>query len=114
MGVLSDQAFSGKAQPAWWMEGLVENFSRWETVLVYRAEMFAPINAEGFAPDQIAVPVRILHGDDDRLAPVGIRRYLSEQIPGASYSEIAGGSHMLPVTQPELVVGEVKQLSADD
>lgn len=109
MSVLSEQAFSGKPQPAWWMESLIANFSRWETVLVYRAEMFAPIDAT-FTPEKISVPVRILHGDDDRLAPVSIGRYLAEKIPGATYHEVAGGSHMLPVIHPGLVVGEVTAL----
>ena len=114
MSALSDQAFSGKPQPEWWMQGLIANFSRWDTVLVYRSEMFAPIDADGFAPDRVSVPVRILHGDDDRLAPVGIGRYLAERIPGATYREVPGGSHMLPVTQPGLIVQEVAALGAAD
>ncbi len=110
MAVLSDQAYSGKAQPDWWMPGLIANFSRPETIATYRNEMFASIDTTGFFPERIAIPVRILHGADDQLAPVTIGRYLSLIIPGAAYTEVEGGSHMLPVTMPGLVLEEVRAL----
>jgi pimeloyl-ACP methyl ester carboxylesterase len=100
MSVLSEQAFSGGPQPDWWLPTLRANFSRWETVLSYRGEILAPIETE-LRLDAIAVPTVVMHGDDDRLAPVAIGRYLAERIPGAAYQELEGASHMLPVTHAE-------------
>ena len=102
MRALSAQAFSDGPQPDWWIEGLRANFSRWETLVTFREEMFGmtPESVAGFDPGRIRVPTLLLHGDDDRLADVGISRYLVERIPDAELVECAGASHMLPVTHP--------------
>ncbi len=104
MKLLSGIAFSGGPQPDWWLEGLRANFARMETLLTYRSEMSgifdesSEAGSGGFGADTIALPTLILHGDDDRLAPVSIARYLHTQIPNSTLHEIQGGSHMLPVT----------------
>ncbi len=106
-------AFSGGPQPAWWLEGLRANFARPETVVTYFSEMSGmadPSSEEGsglFAVDTIALPTLLLHGDDDRLAPVAIARYLHTQIPNSTLHEIAGGSHMLPVTHANEVATRI-------
>ncbi len=46
----------------------------------------------------------MVHGSDDRLAPVTIGRYLGTVIPGAQYHEIEGASHMLPITHSERLI----------
>ncbi|NRA04559.1 MAG: alpha/beta hydrolase [Myxococcales bacterium] len=106
MTALSDMAFSGGPQPDWWLDGLRGNFDRWETLLAYRGEMAgipSDTNGAEFAPGALALPVLILHGDDDRLAPIAIGRYLHSIIPGSTLVEIPDGSHMLPITHaPEL------------
>ena len=106
MAVLSERAFSGGDQPQWWLQGLIANFSRWETTLSYRGEILAPIG-DLLQLDDIRVPTHIVHGDNDQLAPVSIGRYLSTRIAGADYTEVAGGSHMLPVTHPRLLANEI-------
>ncbi|MFK7915558.1 MAG: alpha/beta fold hydrolase [Pseudomonadales bacterium] len=104
---LSSQAFSGGAQPDWWLPDLASNFSRWDTVLSFRNEILAPIDPAGFNPAGITQPTLIVHGDDDRLAPVAIGRYLAEVIPDARYQELAGVSHMLPVTHAEQLASAI-------
>lgn len=42
---------------------------------------------------EIAVPTLVLHGSDDRMAPVENARLLGERIPGARVSITAGGRH---------------------
>jgi pimeloyl-ACP methyl ester carboxylesterase len=46
-------------------------------------------------------------GDDDRLAPVSIGRYLHTKIPNSTLHEIEGGSHMLPVTHAAKMADEI-------
>lgn len=99
----SGQAFSGQPAPDWWLPSVAANFSNWDTVRTYKEEMFYPIDGDGWAPDRIDVPTLLIHGDDDRLAPVTISQYLVSVIPGAEAMFLDGGSHMLPVTHPELV-----------
>jgi pimeloyl-ACP methyl ester carboxylesterase len=110
---LSDVAFSGGPQPDWWLAGLRANFARPETLVAYRSEMggiVEPDSAEEpgtFGAERIRVPTLILHGDDDRLAPVSIGRYLHTKIPNSTLHEIEGGSHMLPVTHAEKMADEI-------
>ena len=52
--------------------------------------------------------VALIHGDEDRNAPVAIARYLSTVIPNADYMEVAGASHMLPVTQPDVLAKAIR------
>jgi pimeloyl-ACP methyl ester carboxylesterase len=102
MKALSEAAFSGQPQPAWWLDGLRGNFARWDTLVTYRSEMAGvgveDENADDFPADRVEIPTLILHGDDDRLAPIAIGRYLHSVIPGSELVEIAGGSHMIPIT----------------
>jgi pimeloyl-ACP methyl ester carboxylesterase len=111
MKAASEAAFSGQPQPAWWLDGLRANFSRWDTLITYRSEM-AGVGADADAPDdfpadRVGVPTLILHGDDDRLAPVAIGRYLHSVIPGSELVEIAGGSHMIPITHAALLADRI-------
>jgi pimeloyl-ACP methyl ester carboxylesterase len=99
MEAASTQAYSGGEMPDWWLDGLKANFARKNTLLTYRGEMFT-IDGD-LEPEQITLPTLILHGDDDRLAPVAIGRYLDEVIPGSKLIETPGGSHMIPVTHAE-------------
>jgi pimeloyl-ACP methyl ester carboxylesterase len=115
MRVLSARAYSDGPQPGWWLEGLRANFARGETLLAYRNEL-SGIGAETapkpFDPRAIRVPTLILHGDDDRLASIEIARYLDSVIPDSTLVEVAGGSHMLPVTHAEWLAEQMVAFSA--
>lgn len=102
---LSVQAFSEKPMPDWWIPGVVANFARLETLHTYRGEMFT-VDGE-LEPATLRVPTLLMHGDDDRLAPVAIANYLGGIIPGAETRIVAGGSHMLPVLEPELIADAI-------
>ncbi len=109
--VLSEQAFSGTPQPTWWLQDLAANFQRWDTVVAYRSEIFADADSESLKIREIRKPALILHGDDDRLAPVAIGRYLSTAIPDARYVELPAGSHMLPITHATELADHVAEFS---
>jgi non-heme chloroperoxidase len=117
MKALSQIAFSGQPQPAWWLEGLRGNFARWETLMAYVGEM-SGIPGDGdagpaaFAPATIELPALILHGDDDQLAPVEIGRYMHSLIPNSELVEYPGGSHMLPVTHAADMADRIAVFSA--
>jgi pimeloyl-ACP methyl ester carboxylesterase len=48
----------------------------------------------GFDPATIRVPVRLLHGVDDLVAPIGHGRWLAARIPGAVLTEVPGAGHV--------------------
>ncbi len=99
----TDAAFSGQAPPSWWLPSVAANFSRPETVRTYKKEMFHPIDGDGFDPSGIDIPTLLIHGNQDRLAPVAISQYLVSAIPNAEALFIEDGSHMLPVTHAPLL-----------
>lgn len=83
-----------------------------------RATPAAAVNAQMLAiaawsgPERlrrITCPTTIVHGDHDRLLPVGNGMRLSRLVPGAEYIELAGVGHLVPVEAPdrlaEAVVG---------
>lgn len=104
----TDAAFSGRPYPDWWLPSVEANFSRPETVATYKAEMFQPIDADGFAPDRIDVPTLLIHGGDDRLVPVAVSQYLSTAIPDARAEIVLEGSHMLPITHAPLLADSIE------
>ncbi len=102
---ISRTAYSDQPMPAWWLPLVQANFARRATLLTYRGEMFT-IEGE-FDPSAIRIPTLILHGDDDRLAPVAIANYLGGVIPEAKLQIVPGGSHMLPVVEARVVADAI-------
>ena len=109
MKALSNAAFNGGPQPAWWLDGLRGSFSRWDTLITYREEMLGITSetVQALDPSRIGAPTLLLHGDEDALASVEISRYLATSIPNARLVEFSGGSHMLPVTHAREIAEEI-------
>jgi pimeloyl-ACP methyl ester carboxylesterase len=98
---LSVQAFSEQPQPEWWAANLSANFAAPNTRLTWTSEG-AAIGASGeFRANQVSVPTLLIHGDDDRLAPLAIGEYVHGKIPGSRLEVVASGSHMLPITHSD-------------
>ncbi len=49
----------------------------------------------------LTMPVLVIHGEDDRLVPVGNGRTLARKIPGAMLVTVPNASHVFPTDQPE-------------
>lgn len=62
----------------------------------------AHVNPWGFSPADITVPVRIVHGEADRVVPVQHAHRLAALIPHAELSTVPSASHLsvLPHTHP--------------
>lgn len=105
----SKEAFSDQTQPDWWFPGVAANFSRHDTLITFREEMFGMTseNLSSYDPAEIQMPTLLLHGDDDRLVPVGVSRYLASKIENAKLVEYPGASHMLPVTHGQAIAIEI-------
>jgi pimeloyl-ACP methyl ester carboxylesterase len=83
------------------------NFARPHTPTSWRSEGVALASAPQPDPAGIALPVLVVHGDDDRLVPVAVGRELARRAPHARLVLVPGGSHMLPITHPELLADEI-------
>lgn len=58
-------------------------------------------------PESIQIPTLVLHGGDDRAVPVAIANDLAQRLPNDELVVVEGGSHMLPITHPDLVATQV-------
>jgi pimeloyl-ACP methyl ester carboxylesterase len=58
---------------------------------------------------EIDIPVRLIHGDSDRVIPVECARYMQGKLPEARLIEIHGGSHALLYTAPFRVAGFIRE-----
>jgi pimeloyl-ACP methyl ester carboxylesterase len=54
----------------------------------------AAVSPWGFDPSDIGVPVLLVHGDADRVVPVGHGRWLADAIPGAELWERPADGHI--------------------
>ncbi len=110
--LMSEQAYSGQPQPDWWQRSLAANMVQARTFRAFQREGGRMI--EQPPPDSagIALPILVIHGDQDRLAPIAIGRTLAHNNPGAELVEIAGGSHMLPLTHAALLADRIASFSA--
>ncbi len=50
---------------------------------------------------QINVPTLVIHGENDRLVPVGNGKLIASRIPGAKLVLLSRASHIYPTDQPE-------------
>jgi pimeloyl-ACP methyl ester carboxylesterase len=55
----------------------------------------------------LAMPVLVIHGETDRLVPVGNGRVLARKIPGAELVILPNASHVFPTDQPEASLAAV-------
>ncbi|CAN1139946.1 hypothetical protein LINPERPRIM_LOCUS23738 [Linum perenne] len=55
---------------------------------------FDPMDLENPFPDSGSV--HVWHGDEDRMAPVMLQRYIASRLPWIQYHEVPGAGHMFP------------------
>jgi pimeloyl-ACP methyl ester carboxylesterase len=104
---ISRVAFSDGPQPDWWLPEVNANFARPGMPQAWRNEGAAFASVPIPDPTGLPLPILVVHGDDDRLAPIAIGRELARRAPSAELIEVPGASHMLPVTHAELLAGEI-------
>jgi pimeloyl-ACP methyl ester carboxylesterase len=52
---------------------------------------------------EVDVPVLVVAGEMDTFTPASLSEWMAERIPNAELLMVAGGSHVAPIEQPELV-----------
>lgn len=57
---------------------------------------------------KIDVPVLVVAGERDTFTPASLSHFMAEQIPKAELLMLAGGTHVAPIEQPELVAEKIK------
>jgi len=60
----------------------------------YADDCIAQVDDWGFSVRELATPVRLVHGTDDRIVPIDHSRYLAATLPNASLTEYSGDGHI--------------------
>jgi pimeloyl-ACP methyl ester carboxylesterase len=107
---VSAQAFSDGPQPDWWLPTVNANFARPSVAQTWRNEGAAMSRSPVPDPTGLVLPILVVHGDDDRLAPIEIGRELARRASNARLVLVPGGSHMLPVTHADFLADEIVAL----
>ncbi len=94
---LSELAFSGAQQPDWWLPNLAANFAMPSMRATYYAEGERFMESE-LDIEEVDQPILLLHGDNDKLAPLAIGRWLAGHAKHSKLQVIKDGSHMIPIT----------------
>ena len=61
---------------------------------------------------QIRVPVLVVAGDDDQIAPAAGMQEMARAIPGAQFALITGAGHVAPLEQPLPLSGALGEFLA--
>jgi pimeloyl-ACP methyl ester carboxylesterase len=69
-------------------------------------------SAEDVLP-HVAVPVLVVHGTNDPFTPKRVATAMARTIPDARLAFVDGGSHTLPIEQPDTVLGAVRPFLDD-
>jgi non-heme chloroperoxidase len=109
---MSRMAFSEQPMPDWWLPGLAANFARAETQLAWREEGRQMVASAFPDPSGLALPVLVIHGDDDRLVPVAVGHELQRRASDGRIVVVEGGSHMLPITHAQRMADEIAGFAA--
>jgi 3-oxoadipate enol-lactonase len=62
---------------------------------------------------EVAVPTVVVHGVLDRFSPVANGRALARLIPHATYEEIEGAGHLLPLEAPDALSSAIERVIAE-
>jgi class 3 adenylate cyclase len=71
-------------------------------------ELYTELDVRHVLP-VISAPTLVLHRADDHTVPIGLGRYIAEQIPGARFVEVPGADHLLFTEGGDEVVGEIEE-----
>jgi pimeloyl-ACP methyl ester carboxylesterase len=76
-------------------------------------DLIASVNPWGFELSDIAVPISIWHGDQDRIVPPTHARWLAAHTPGADFHLVEGEGHISVVATPLPTILDDLLLKAD-
>lgn len=102
MRFFSSRNWSFKAVPT--QQGEYESLHR-DMAIGFGTWEFTPVDLQNPFPNNEG-SVHIWQGDEDRLVPVTIQRFIAQQLPWVQYHELPGAGHALQVADgmPDRIV----------
>ncbi len=66
----------------------------------------------GLGIEELDLPILLLHGDDDNLAPLAIGEWLTRHAKHSKLEVIEAGSHMIPITHASQLANSIQAFVA--
>lgn len=104
---LMGAAFHPDPVPDWYRVQSAANFGRPHSRNAFRSEGRDLGGEADLDPAPIDLPILILHGTEDRLAPPFVAEANHARAAGSALRWIENGSHMLPITHAEEVAAAI-------
>jgi pimeloyl-ACP methyl ester carboxylesterase len=99
----SAEAFSDQPMPDWWVPQLRANLAGPGTTEAMLQEG-DKLTVGDIDPGPLDLPVLVINGEDDWSVPMDVAEDLHRRAqPDAKLLRVEGGSHMLPITHPDLL-----------
>lgn len=86
--------FAGNFQAQVRQQGEFESLHR-DLIVGFGTWEFGPTNLKNPFPNGEG-SVHLWQGEEDRLVPVAVQRYITQQLPWIHYHELKGAGHMFP------------------
>lgn len=107
---MANQAFAREqAVPAGWVETTTALLSLPGTLDAFATETRLNDTAS-LHPEKLDKPALVIHGADDYLVPYHVGEDLDRRLPNSKFVTVLQGSHMLPLTHPDLVAENIHEL----
>jgi pimeloyl-ACP methyl ester carboxylesterase len=102
-GALSNLTFMGKDADRDVFDANVRSVAGVEKRLYTRTMLALAQHEAADVLPSVACPALIIAGERDHLTPPRVARQMAAAITGATYREVAGGTHFALIEQPELI-----------
>jgi pimeloyl-ACP methyl ester carboxylesterase len=104
---------SAEAVPAWWLEQSLGLISLPGTIHSW-VEENRNVQVGGLKVEDLRLPVLIIQGTGDRNVPASVAEDLHRKIPRSELLVVPDGSHMLPITHPDLLATRIATFTRSD
>jgi pimeloyl-ACP methyl ester carboxylesterase len=111
-GAMSRNAYIDGPLPEWWLPQLAANFAAPHTQRTFQEEAARIGDGDAsIGPVAVGHPMLVIHGDDDRLAPVEFGHWTKAHARKAQIQVIEHGSHMLPITHTDQLADAIARFA---
>jgi non-heme chloroperoxidase len=111
---LQGNAFDPDPVPDWYALQTQANFGRPHTRDAFRSEGRDLGGQADLDPSAIDLPILIIHGSEDKLAPAFVAETNHLRAPHSQLRMIPRGGHMLPITHAPLVADAIRDFASTE
>jgi pimeloyl-ACP methyl ester carboxylesterase len=107
------RAFAPASVPEEWLDRAVSMSALPGAVNTHVSER-RDYSPDQLQPEQLRVPVLLIHGTGDRVVSIAVAEDLADRIPGSRLVRVELAGHMLPITHSEPLATRIRLFARGD